>query len=301
MSNGCPRALNARTCSTYSRGWTRRSCSSVARGRLDGLPAEPVAALELGLDRADALRPLGVAVPGVVLERRRVAEEPGHGRRVRYRRALDETSRTDVAVVGAGAAGLYAALVAAAEGASVALVSRSPLAQTASYWAQGGIAAALADGDSPERHARGHDRRRPRRGARERRPGALRGVARPRARPPGARRALRRGPERQPRARPGGRPLGAPNRPRRRRGDRPAHHPRAVRARRHRRAHPRARAGGSHRARERRRRPLRRPHRAPARGRPARPVGARGDPRHRRDGRPLGSAPRTRAARSARG
>ena len=31
--------------------------------------------------------------------------------------------------------------------------SRSPLAQTASYWAQGGIAAALADGDSPAQHA----------------------------------------------------------------------------------------------------------------------------------------------------
>ena len=60
--------------------------------------------------------------------------------------------RVDVAVVGAGAAGLYAALVAAREGARVALVSRSPLAQTASYWAQGGIAAALADDDSPERH-----------------------------------------------------------------------------------------------------------------------------------------------------
>jgi L-aspartate oxidase len=66
---------------------------------------------------------------------------------------LDGTSRTDVAVVGAGAAGLYAALVAAAEGASVALVSRSPLAETASYWAQGGIAAALAEGDSPAQHA----------------------------------------------------------------------------------------------------------------------------------------------------
>ncbi|MBA3261618.1 MAG: FAD-binding protein, partial [Thermoleophilaceae bacterium] len=39
--------------------------------------------------------------------------------------------RVDVAVVGAGAAGLYAALIAAAEGARVALVSRSPLAQTA--------------------------------------------------------------------------------------------------------------------------------------------------------------------------
>ena len=58
----------------------------------------------------------------------------------------------DVAVVGAGAAGLYAALTAAAAGASVALVSATPLAQTASYWAQGGIAAALAVDDSPERH-----------------------------------------------------------------------------------------------------------------------------------------------------
>jgi L-aspartate oxidase len=66
---------------------------------------------------------------------------------------VDEPLRTDVAVVGAGAAGLYAALVAADHGASVALVSRSPLAQTASYWAQGGIAAALAAGDSPAQHA----------------------------------------------------------------------------------------------------------------------------------------------------
>jgi L-aspartate oxidase len=61
--------------------------------------------------------------------------------------------RVDVAVAGAGATGLYAALVAAGEGASVVLVSRSPLAETASYWAQGGIAAALAPDDSPELHA----------------------------------------------------------------------------------------------------------------------------------------------------
>jgi L-aspartate oxidase len=60
--------------------------------------------------------------------------------------------RVDVAVVGAGAAGLYAALVAAREGSRVALVSRSPLAESASYQAQGGIAAALAAEDSPERH-----------------------------------------------------------------------------------------------------------------------------------------------------
>ena len=58
----------------------------------------------------------------------------------------------DVAVVGAGAAGLYAALCAAREGARVALVSAAPLAQTASYWAQGGLAAALAEDDSAELH-----------------------------------------------------------------------------------------------------------------------------------------------------
>jgi L-aspartate oxidase len=58
----------------------------------------------------------------------------------------------DVAVVGAGAAGLYAALCAARAGAEVVLVSATPLAQTASYWAQGGLAAALAADDSAELH-----------------------------------------------------------------------------------------------------------------------------------------------------
>ena len=65
-----------------------------------------------------------------------------------------DTVDGDVAVVGAGAAGLYAALVAAAAGAHVVLVSSSPLAQSASYWAQGGIAAALAADDSVELHLR---------------------------------------------------------------------------------------------------------------------------------------------------
>jgi L-aspartate oxidase len=65
-----------------------------------------------------------------------------------------DTVDGDVAVVGAGAAGLYAALVAAAAGARVVLVSSSPLAQSASYWAQGGIAAALAEDDSVELHLR---------------------------------------------------------------------------------------------------------------------------------------------------
>ncbi len=58
----------------------------------------------------------------------------------------------DLAVVGAGGAGLYSALCAARAGARVVLISATPLAQTASYWAQGGIAAALGEGDSPDLH-----------------------------------------------------------------------------------------------------------------------------------------------------
>ncbi len=65
-----------------------------------------------------------------------------------------DTVDGDVAVIGAGAAGLYAAVVAAQAGARVVLVSSSPLAQSASYWAQGGIAAALAADDSVELHMR---------------------------------------------------------------------------------------------------------------------------------------------------
>jgi L-aspartate oxidase len=58
-----------------------------------------------------------------------------------------------VTVVGGGAAGLHVALEAATAGARVTLVSRKPLAESSSFWAQGGLAAALADDDSPERHA----------------------------------------------------------------------------------------------------------------------------------------------------
>ena len=60
--------------------------------------------------------------------------------------------RSEVVVVGAGAAGLYTALIAARDGAHVALVSATPLAGSSSYWAQGGLAAAMADQDSPELH-----------------------------------------------------------------------------------------------------------------------------------------------------
>ncbi|HSZ70273.1 MAG TPA: FAD-dependent oxidoreductase [Solirubrobacteraceae bacterium] len=66
--------------------------------------------------------------------------------------------QADIAVVGAGAAGLYTALSAAREGGRVVLISAAPLAQTASYWAQGGLAAALAADDSPELHLRDTER-----------------------------------------------------------------------------------------------------------------------------------------------
>jgi L-aspartate oxidase len=59
---------------------------------------------------------------------------------------------TQVAVVGAGAAGLYTAICAARAGVHVALISAAPLAESSTYYAQGGLAAAIGDDDSPERH-----------------------------------------------------------------------------------------------------------------------------------------------------
>ncbi len=56
-------------------------------------------------------------------------------------------------MVGGGAAGLHAALEAAQRGAQVVLVSRKPLSESASFWAQGGLAGAVAPDDSPARHA----------------------------------------------------------------------------------------------------------------------------------------------------
>jgi L-aspartate oxidase len=63
-----------------------------------------------------------------------------------------DTPAYDAAVVGAGAAGLYTALKAAERDARVCVVSRKPLSESASFWAQGGLAASLAEDDSPERH-----------------------------------------------------------------------------------------------------------------------------------------------------
>lgn len=57
----------------------------------------------------------------------------------------------DFLVIGSGLAGLYAAFCAARHG-KVALLSKSSLQQSSSYWAQGGIAAAIDEDDSAYFH-----------------------------------------------------------------------------------------------------------------------------------------------------
>ncbi len=60
----------------------------------------------------------------------------------------------DLAVVGGGVAGLSAALAAAAEGARVLVLSKGPILASASYYAQGGVAAAVGEDDGPGLHLR---------------------------------------------------------------------------------------------------------------------------------------------------
>ena len=56
-------------------------------------------------------------------------------------------------VVGTGIAGLWTAWRLASEGQAAILVTKETLADSASAWAQGGIAVALGPGDSPSQHA----------------------------------------------------------------------------------------------------------------------------------------------------
>jgi L-aspartate oxidase len=83
-----------------------------------------------GSDRSGA----STAIP-----RRLVAPEPGW------------TTTADVIVVGSGVAGLTAALHARGAG-RVLLVTKAHLDDGSTRWAQGGIAAALGPGDTPEQH-----------------------------------------------------------------------------------------------------------------------------------------------------
>ena len=62
------------------------------------------------------------------------------------------TVRADVIVVGSGIAGLATALHARRAGRTVLLVTKAQVNEGSTRWAQGGIAAALADDDSPAEH-----------------------------------------------------------------------------------------------------------------------------------------------------
>lgn len=66
---------------------------------------------------------------------------------------LADPERVDLVVVGGGAAGLHTALRAAEAGGKVCLVSRKPLSESSSFWAQGGLAAAIGRDDSAELHS----------------------------------------------------------------------------------------------------------------------------------------------------
>ena len=59
---------------------------------------------------------------------------------------------TDLLVLGSGIAGLSAAIRAAEAGLDVTVLTKGALANTATSYAQGGVAAALAEPDSPALH-----------------------------------------------------------------------------------------------------------------------------------------------------
>ena len=62
------------------------------------------------------------------------------------------TVKADVIVIGSGVAGLTTALNLRSSNLSVLLVTKARIDEGSTKWAQGGIAAALGPGDTPEAH-----------------------------------------------------------------------------------------------------------------------------------------------------
>jgi L-aspartate oxidase len=62
------------------------------------------------------------------------------------------TVKADVIVIGSGVAGLTTALNLRSSGLSVLLVTKARIDEGSTKWAQGGIAAALGPGDTPDQH-----------------------------------------------------------------------------------------------------------------------------------------------------
>src|SRR5205823_2914304 len=127
--------------------------AALSRGRLPRQlppPLSPLSAVELGQRVERAARALGVDEP----HRRRLHRSlhpPAFAGRPR-RPAVDrgpmrdiERHQYDVVVVGAGGAGLRAAIEASAQGARTALVCKSLLGKAHTVMAEGGIAAALGN------------------------------------------------------------------------------------------------------------------------------------------------------------
>ena len=91
-------------------------------------------------DHSAAPEPASEPASELSIPRRLVAGEPGW------------TTSADVIVVGSGIAGLTTALRLRQRVDRVLLVTKTVLNEGSTQWAQGGIAAALDPGDSPEEH-----------------------------------------------------------------------------------------------------------------------------------------------------
>ncbi|MGW0735295.1 L-aspartate oxidase [Streptomyces sp. NPDC002851] len=92
-----------------------------------------------------------MTAPGPV--RRTTAAGPATATGIRLHAPAPGWAReADVVVVGSGVAGLTAALRCAASGLRTVVVTKARLDDGSTRWAQGGIAAALGDGDTPAQH-----------------------------------------------------------------------------------------------------------------------------------------------------